>query len=284
MRGQPIGGPPPEKQINFSNVLAPKLARRPTGAGAEINESQDEPWAWEAREFLRKMLIGKDVWFACDKPQNSNRYYGTVYLGSDVTTAPNVTELLVSEGLASVRRENSKAPEVAKLAALEDQAKASGKGKWAPGANAQDHVRNIKWSQDNPRAIIDQKNGKPVKAIIEHVRDGSTVRAFLLPDFQYVTVMISGIRCPGFKLDADGKPDPSVQVPYAEEARYFVESNFLQRDVEIILDSVNNNNFVGTIRMPEGIIAESLLKKGFAKCVDWSMAFMKSGKRSNWIT
>ena len=275
IRGQPVRGPPPEKQINFSNILAPKLARRPTGSPGAGDDSQDEPYAWEAREFLRKKLIGTEVYFSSDRPANSNRFYGTVFLGPDPNTSPNVTEMLVAEGLASVRRENSKAPEVAKLAALEDQAKASGKGKW--GGNAQDHVRNVKWSQENPRQIVDQKNGKPIKAIIEHIRDGSTVRAFLLPDYYYVTLMISGIRCPGFKLDSDGKPDSSVEVPYAEEARYFVESNFLQRDVEIILESVNNNNFVGTIRVPEGNIAECLLKKGFAKCVDWSMAFMKSG-------
>ena len=31
-------------------------------------------------------------------------------------------------------------------------------------------------------------------AVIEHVRDGCTVRAFLLPDFYHVTVMITGIK------------------------------------------------------------------------------------------
>lgn len=77
---------------------------------------------------------------------------------------------------------------------------------------------------------------------------------------------------------SDGKPDPTVQVEYAEEARFFVESRLLQRDVEIVLESTNNQNFVGTILFPKGNIAEALLREGFAKCVDWSMAFMKSGK------
>lgn len=31
-------------------------------------------------------------------------------------------------------------------------------------------------------------------AVIEHVRDGCTVRAFLLPSFNYVTVMLSGVK------------------------------------------------------------------------------------------
>lgn len=78
-------------------------------------------------------------------------------------------------------------------------------------------------------------------------------------------------------MDSEGKPDPSVRVDFAEEARYFVESRLLQRDVEIVLESVNNANFVGSILFPKGNIAEALLREGFAKCVDWSMAFMKTG-------
>lgn len=47
--------------------------------------------------------------------------------------------------------------------------------------------------------------------------------------------------------------------------------------MEVILESVNNNNFVGTILHPQGNIAEALLRQGFARCVDWSLAVMKSG-------
>ena len=54
-------------------------------------------------------------------------------------------------------------------------------------------------------------------------------------------------------MDNEGKPDPSSNVPYAEEAKFFVESKLLQRDVEIILESVNNNNFVGSIIHPVNI-------------------------------
>lgn len=43
--------------------------------------SKDEPWAWEAREFLRKKLIGEEVFFTAEKPPNAVREYGCVYLG-----------------------------------------------------------------------------------------------------------------------------------------------------------------------------------------------------------
>ncbi|XP_053683451.1 staphylococcal nuclease domain-containing protein 1 [Sabethes cyaneus] len=275
IRGQPKGGPPPEKQINFAGVIAPKLARRPTSSSTEV--TKDEPYAWEAREYLRQRLIGQEVYFHAEKPANATRDYGFICLGKDPTTSENIVESIVSEGLVSVRREGVRqTPELSRLIELEDAAKAARKGKWSD-SSASEHVRNIVWTIENPKSFFDQHDGKPIKAIIEHVRDGSTVRAFLLPGFQHITLMMSGIRCPGFKIDAVGKPDPTTEIPYVEEARYFVESRLLQRDVEIRLESVNNSNFVGTIIFPKGNIAEALLREGFAKCVEWSMPYVKEG-------
>ena len=58
----------------------------------------------------------------------------------------------------------------------------------------QEHVRDIKWTIDNPHNFVQKCDKKPIKAVIEHVRDGSTVRAFLLPDVYHITLMLSGIR------------------------------------------------------------------------------------------
>lgn len=158
------------------------------------DESRDEPFAWAAREFLRQKLIGEEVYFTSERAQSTNRDYGVLYLGPDPATAPNVTELLVQEGLVSVRKDNARtpSPELQRLLDLEEAAKSAGKGKW--GNSTPESVRNIKWTQENQRNFVEQHAGRPVKAIIEHVRDGSTVRAFLLPEFQYITLMISGIR------------------------------------------------------------------------------------------
>lgn len=143
------------------------------------------------------------MYFVVERQANANRDYGVIYLGPDPNTAENVTETLVREGYVSVRKDNARTPtpELQKLLDLEEAAKSEGKNKW--GNTSNEHVRSIKWTQENQRYFIDQLNGKPVNAIIEHVRDGSTVRAFLLPhpdysnlvpDYQYITLMISGIR------------------------------------------------------------------------------------------
>ncbi|XP_057342022.1 staphylococcal nuclease domain-containing protein 1 [Microplitis mediator] len=267
IRGQPRGGPPPEKTIALSNVTAPKLGRRGVNNGDDI---RDEPWAWEAREFLRKKLIAQEVVFAEEKNVSATKVYGSVWIGKDKNTGENVAELLVSEGLATVKRDNVRNPSPAqlRLQELEDAARSAGKGKWS-GSPSSEHIRDVKWTIENPRAIVDKYNGKPVKAIIEHVRDGSTYKVFLLPDFYHITLMLSGIRCPQIKTEGEE--------PFAKQAQFFVETRILQRDVEVILEATNNNNFVGTILHPAGNIAEHLLREGFAKCVDWTMNFTKSG-------
>ncbi|XP_061706219.1 staphylococcal nuclease domain-containing protein 1 [Cydia pomonella] len=267
IRKQPRGGPPPEKVIALSGITAPKLARQRT-ANNDV-ESKDEPFAWEAREFLRKKLVGKEVVFTSEKPNNSTtREYGSMWTGKDTTKDENVTEALLAEGLAKVREGGRNIPQLKRLVEIEDIAKSQGKGIW--GSDINGHVRDIKWTIDNPKQFVNKYNGQPIKAIIEYVRDGSTVRLCLLPDFHQITLMLSGIRCPAVKQDGDSEP-------YAEEARFFLESRLLQKDVEVILESVNNNNFVGTILHPQGNIAEALLRQGFARCVDWSLAVMKSG-------
>jgi len=46
------------------------------------DETKDEPFAWEAREFLRKKLVGKEVVFTIEyKVPASGREYGFLYLG-----------------------------------------------------------------------------------------------------------------------------------------------------------------------------------------------------------
>ncbi|KAB7498565.1 Nuclease domain-containing protein 1 [Armadillidium nasatum] len=151
----------------------------------------DEPCGWQAREFLRTLVIGKEVLFSIETKTATGREYGTIYVGKDVNNLTNVTELMISEGLLTVRRESIRGNE-SHLTELEDAAKAAGKGKWSPDAHK--NVRDIKWSVEDVRAFVDKHKGKPMKAIIEHVRDGSSVKAFLLPDFYNITLMISGIK------------------------------------------------------------------------------------------
>lgn len=43
-------------------------------------------------------------------------------------------------------------------------------------------------------ALLAAKKGSPLEAIVDLVRDGSTIRVYLLPDFQHVQVFVAGIQ------------------------------------------------------------------------------------------
>ncbi|KAI6675772.1 hypothetical protein NL676_003678 [Syzygium grande] len=61
----------------------------------------DEPFAWDSREYLRKLCIGKEVTFKVDYTVPSiGREFGSVFLGDK-----NVAMLVVAEGWAKVREQ-----------------------------------------------------------------------------------------------------------------------------------------------------------------------------------
>ena len=62
VRGQPRNGPPPERTLALADLAdVPRMARRPTPANPDPEPKVDQPLAWESREFLRKLLVGKVV-------------------------------------------------------------------------------------------------------------------------------------------------------------------------------------------------------------------------------
>lgn len=71
----------------------------------------------------------------------------------------------------------------------------------------------------------------------------------------------------------------NVIEPYAEEAKYFVETRLLQclAPLTVYLEGLNGNNFVGSVHHPNGNIAEALLVEGLAKVVNWTIANVTGG-------
>ncbi|KAK7316871.1 hypothetical protein RJT34_00642 [Clitoria ternatea] len=286
-------GPLPEKSITLSSLIAPRLARR---------GGVDEPFAWESREYLRKLCIGKEVTFRVDYNVPSiNRDFGTVFLGDK-----NVAMLVVSQGWVKVREQGQQkgevSPYLAELLRLEEQAKQEGLGRWSkvPGA-AEASIRNLP-----PSAIGDPSNldamgllaankGLPMEAIVEQVRDGSTLRIYLLPEFQFVQVFVAGIQAPqmGRRAATESVVEPELPAddtnggdvpgetrapltsaqrlavstsaettaadPFAHEAKFYTEMRVLNRDVRIVLEGVDKfSNLIGSVYYPDGESAKDL--------------------------
>jgi len=125
IRGQPRNGPPPERTLALAEIEAPRLSRRPGPNNQE--GTTDEPYAWEAREFLRRLLVGKSILATVTNAGGSGREYGSVLYGSpDPEQAEDATVKLVAEGMVKVRDNSNNE----KLKEAQEAAKSAGKGIW----------------------------------------------------------------------------------------------------------------------------------------------------------
>jgi len=95
LRGRATNGPPPERQLSLAYVSAPRLGRK---------DEKGEAYAWESREYLRKLIVGKEVSFKVQYTTKNGREFGQVVLGLD----QDVTQILVSLGLVKLRDERGK--------------------------------------------------------------------------------------------------------------------------------------------------------------------------------
>jgi staphylococcal nuclease domain-containing protein 1 len=93
---------------------------------------------------------------------------------------------------------------------------------------------------------------------------------------QYLNINISGIKAPIVRKDVPDVED--LVEPFGEEAKYFVETRLLQRNVKVILEGLSGNQaFYATILHPAGNIAEALLSSGLAKVADRSITIITDG-------
>lgn len=297
---------PPEKTITLSSIIAPRLARR---------GGIDEPFAWDSREYLRKLCIGKEVAFRVDYTAQTGREFGSVFLGDKC-----VEMLVVSQGWAKVKELGQQkveaSPYLTELMRLEEQAKQQGLGKWSKASGASEaSIRNLPPSAIGDSANFDtvrfalENKGRSLPAIVEQVRDGSTVRVYLLPEFQFVQVFMTGIQSPSMgrkpatetvaqadpsshEQNGDTAAEPRGQMtsaqrvaavdstevapdPFGREAKHFTETRVLHRDVRIVLEGTDKfNNLIGSVYYNDGNEAKNLalelVTNGLAKYVQWS--------------
>jgi staphylococcal nuclease domain-containing protein 1 len=250
-----------ERTFSLAFVSAPRLSK-----------DADEPFAFQSREYLRNLVVGKPV--KCTvlyTIPGSGREYGTVAL-QDGTELP---ESAVKAGWLKVREDAGKKEDsedvLAKLdnlRASEAQAKSEGKGLHA-GTGGVIEVQNDLGSPD----FLNQWKGKTVDGVIERVFAGDRllVRA-LLSDKKHLQVMtlVAGIRTPATERlnTSSGSTQPAEE--YGNEARSFVEQRLLQRLVKIkIVGAGQQGQLVATILHPRGNIAEFLLQDGLARCNDF---------------
>jgi len=248
----------------------PRLQGRRDGA------TRDEPFAWQSREFLRKMTAGKPCVFRIDYALEAagGREFGTVF----VNEKENVALASVAAGFSRVRPSGAQqSPFFDDLVKAQEAAEAKSLGVHTKNADSvANAVREPSDEFDAAGFLNRVGKGKPVDAIVEAAISGSTLRVTLLPDLASATVMVAGVQCPsmgrrpaaspsagsdnaaaaaskggpaagtaaaavaaGSSAGSSSTPGDGQPEPFAREARHFTEIRCLNRDVKLILEGVS---------------------------------------------
>ncbi|RXK36714.1 staphylococcal nuclease domain-containing protein 1 [Tremella mesenterica] len=240
------GKPSKERLLHIAGLSAPRMG--------SINR-EDEPYSFSSREFLRKLLVGKEVAFNITHTLDSkngngpagDREFATIYIAPAAPgqSPQDIAFLAVSSGWARVREGVGEGDEAVRrlgtdeakrreaLRNAEAQAKLDGKGLWAEQGESQCTV-SFQMPPD-PVAFIAEHKDQDIDAIVEQVRDGTQFRVRLLLDdsrHQFINLVLAGAKSPRSSA-RDG--DSSMAEPWGEEAKHFAEVRVLQRLIKVRL-------------------------------------------------
>ncbi|KAH0538188.1 hypothetical protein FGG08_005204 [Glutinoglossum americanum] len=267
-----VNNPSQERQLSLAYVSAPRLRK-----------DGEEPFAFESRDFIRRLAVGKVVQFQVlyQVPGPiSKREYGTINLPNGQT----LPEAAVAEGWLKVRDDAGRkddteeaTAQVEKLKLSEGSARSSSKGLWAPSGG----VIDVNNELPDPKTFAEQYKGQSIDAIVERVLSGDrlAVRLQLSPkQHQQTIVLIAGIRAPATRRTNPSDGKEVLAEPYGDEAKDFVETRLLQRSVKVEIVGVSQQNqLVGIVKHPNGSIAEFILKAGLARCTDFHSTMLGAG-------
>jgi staphylococcal nuclease domain-containing protein 1 len=232
-------------KLSLASIRAPRL-------GSERAGRADEDYAYECKERLRLMTIGKEdvkvtVHYERDIPLqpgvNEKRPFGTLSVGKH----EDVAEVLLKEGLAVTQRhrdDDPTSPRYDELRAAEAAAKEAKKGVHStkdykkPSINDQTDPRKAK---AHSGALI---RAKTIKAMVDFVFNGALFKLYIPSENCYIRFAPGSIRCPQPSPSPGARLAGKAAEPFGDEAKRHSKLNLMQRQVEIDCQNVTNGGIV----------------------------------------
>jgi staphylococcal nuclease domain-containing protein 1 len=243
-----------EKRINLSSVRQPK----PT-------DPKQSPWVAEAKEFLRKKLIGKHVKFHVDGKRPATEGYDEREMCTVTFQGKNVGLVLVENGMASVIRHRQddpdRSPVYDDLLLAESTAQGEKKGLWSDKSPSVKQYVDYSESLDKAkRQLTILSRQRKIPAIVDFVKSGSRFTVLVPRENAKLTLVLSGIRAPRSARNENDKGEP-----FGKEAHEFANRRCQQRDVEIDIEDCDKvGGFIGTLYINRENFAKTLVEEGLA--------------------
>ncbi|KAL9130145.1 MAG: hypothetical protein Q9217_001580 [Psora testacea] len=243
-----------EKRVSLSSIRQPK----PT-------DPKQAPFSADAKELLRKKLIGKHVKVVTDGKKEANEGYEARDVVTIMLNDKNVALQLVEAGYASVIRhrqdDQDRSPAYDDLLAAEATAQAEQRGMWSPKPPAaktyQDYSETLQKAKIQSSVLQRQKK---IPAIVDYVKGGSRFTLLIPRENAKLTFVLSGIRAPRSARSANEKSEP-----FGQEAHDFANRRCMQREVEIEVEGIDKvGGFIGALYVNRENFAKLLLEEGLA--------------------
>lgn len=245
-----------EKRISLSSVRQPKPS-----------DPKQAPFQADAKEFLRKKLVGKNVKVTIDgkKPASEGyeeREVATVKIANNVNVALTLVEAGYASAIRHRRDDDDRSPEYDALLQAEAVAQKEQKGMWSPkppkNAKYQDYSENVQKAKMEASVLQRQKK---VPAIVDFVKSASRFTVLIPRDNAKLTLVLSGIRAP-----RSARNPGEASEPFGQEAHDFATRRCTQRDVEIDVETIDKvGGFIGALYINRENFAKVLVEEGLAK-------------------
>ena len=226
---------------------------------------------FQAKEFLRQLLIGKEIKFKVNyKNPATGREFGDIQ-------APIFTSLIkyvLQNGQAKLKDNfsESEGDIYYELKEAEDSARLNKLGIWGDSYDAISLV-------DLNENIINKSKKYPIKVIVERVISGDRVVARLLINKNHhvqTPILLAGLKAPR----TDDVNQPANVTKVGQQAKAFVEDKFLTTRAELTVQIIGESQTgvpIGIFGHASGNnIHEKLLEAGLGEIVDWQSSLIGS--------
>jgi staphylococcal nuclease domain-containing protein 1 len=243
-----------EKRISLSSVRGPRAG-----------EASEAPFRDEAKEFLRKKLIGKHVRVSVDGTKPASDDFEAREVATITQGGKNINLQLVQEGYCTVIRhrkdDTDRAPNYDELLAAQETAKEEKKGMWSgkPPKVRQyvDMSENVQKAKIQLSTLSRQKK---VPGIVDFCKSGSRFTILIPREGAKLTLVLAGIRAP-----RSGRTPQDKGEPFGQEALDMATRRCNQRDCEIDVHDIDKvGGFIGDLYVNRESFAKILVEEGLA--------------------
>lgn len=251
-------------RVFLSHIKAPAFAK--------VNsDEEDKPWAWQAKEHLRKSSIGKRVKAVFDYSKDINgkvmNFFSVFRYQTGKEDAININVDLLELGYASYISPKQNDTNVSKF--ISDYADAEIKGKTAKkGLHSTKLPGNPNYCdliQANPKKKKDFLNrnsalGKNVSCVVEHVFSGIRLKLRIDKTTCFIPFKLIGLKT------VEKDPNNTKQLnDLFDKSVDFLTEKFMQREGTCdIVQHDKNGNYFGFLTINGINVGAELLKEGYA--------------------